>query len=146
MHPNIIKIKDSLNRPTCFILNKVNVWDAEKLIKKFKVDKVFGEDKIPPSLVKMASNFLSEPITDIINTAIGTNTFPDRAKGAPVTPIDKGKDDKHIYTNYRPVSVLDTFTKIIELAVFDQLIKHANHFLPIFYQSITKCRVHNTYL
>ena len=74
----------------------------------------------------MASNFLSKPITDIINTAIYTNTFPDRAKRASVTPIDKGGNDNHIYTNYRPVSILKTFSKVIELAIFDQLTKHAN--------------------
>ena len=40
----------------------------------------------------MASNFLSEPITDVVNTAIDLITFPDRAKRASVTPIDKGGD------------------------------------------------------
>ena len=52
--------------------------------------------KILPRLVKMASNFLSEPIANIISTAIDTNTFPDRAKQAFVTPVDKGGNDKHI--------------------------------------------------
>ena len=66
--PSTIKIKDSLISPTCFFLNKVNVQDIEKIIKKIKVDKASGEDKIPQRLVKMASNFLSEPITNIINT------------------------------------------------------------------------------
>ena len=94
-----------MNRPTCFVLNKGNVQDLEKLIKKIKVEKASGEDKIPPRLAKMASNFLFEPITDMINTAIDTNTFPDRAKQASVTPIDKGGSDKHIYTNYRPVKI-----------------------------------------
>ena len=32
-HPSIIKIKDSLNRPTCFVLNKLKVQYVEKLIK-----------------------------------------------------------------------------------------------------------------
>ena len=54
----------------------------------------------------MANNFLSEPVTDIIKTAIDTNTFPDRAKQTSVTPIGKGGNDKHIYTNYRPASIL----------------------------------------
>ena len=53
----------------------------------------------------MASNFLSEPITDIINTAIDTNTFLDRAKRASVTPIDKSGNDKHIYTNCEPLFI-----------------------------------------
>ena len=78
MHPSIIKMKDSLNRPTCLILNKVSVEDAEKLIKKLRRKR--PSLVRPPSLLKTASNFLPEPITDMVNTAIGTNTFPNRAK------------------------------------------------------------------
>ena len=44
------------------------------------MEKVSGEDKVPPRLVKMASNFLFESITHIINAAVDTDTFPDRAK------------------------------------------------------------------
>ena len=54
----------------------------------------------------------------MINSAIDTNSFPDTAKQASFTPIDKGGNDKHIYI---PVSVLNTLSKIIELAIFDQL-------------------------
>ena len=86
----------------------------------------------------MARNFLSEPITNIINTAIDTNTFLDRAKRASVTPFDKGRNGKYIYTNYRPVSVINTFAKIIELAIFNQLTKHANQFLSIFVSAYRK--------
>lgn len=32
-HPCIIKIKYSFHRSTCFVLNKVNVQDVDKLIK-----------------------------------------------------------------------------------------------------------------
>ena len=91
-----------------------------------------GEDQIPPNLIKIAGIFLVEPLTDIINSCFRTSTFPDLAKRASVTPIDKGGTDKHIYTNYRPVSVLNTFSKIIESSIFDRLTKHANEFLQIF--------------
>ena len=79
----------------------------------------------------MANNLLSKPITYIINTAIDTNSFPHRAKQASVTPINKGGNDKHIQTNYRPIRILNTFSKITELAIFDKLTKHANQFLSI---------------
>ena len=59
-------------------------------------------------------------------------TLPDLAKRASVTPIDKGGTDKYIYTKYRPVSVLNIFSKIIESSIFDQLTKHANGFLQCF--------------
>ena len=54
------------------------------------------------------------------------------AKRASVTPIDKAETDKHASTNYRPVSVLNTFSKIMKLLLFDQLTEHANEFLKIF--------------
>ena len=72
------------------------------------MDKASGEHNIPPRLAKIASNFLSESISDIINAAINTNTFPDRAKRALVTTVDKGGNDKHVYTNFRPVSLSNT--------------------------------------
>lgn len=55
------------------------------------MDNTSGEDEIPSTLVKMANNLLSKPITYIINTAIDTNSFPDRSKQASVTPINKVK-------------------------------------------------------
>ena len=71
--------------------------------------KASGEGKIPTRLVKMASNFLSEPITDIISTSIDTYIFPNGEKRAYAAPTDKGRNEKHICTNYRPVTVLSTF-------------------------------------
>ena len=83
-----------------------------------------GEDQIRPKLIKTAGSFLVEPLTDITNSYFNKSTFPDPAKRASLTPIDQGGTDKHTYTNYRPVSVLNTFSKIIESSVFDQLTKH----------------------
>ena len=58
------------------------------------------EDEIPPKLVNIAGKFLVEPLNDIINSCFNTSTFPDLAM-----PIDKVGTDKHLSTNYRPVSI-----------------------------------------
>ena len=113
----------------CFSFFEVTTTDVLKLIKRTNINKAMGEDQIPPNLIKNCWQFLAEPLTDIIKSCF---SFPDLAKRASVTPIDKGGTDKHIYTNYRPVSVLNTFSKIIESSIFDQLIKHANEFLQSF--------------
>ena len=52
------------------------------------------EDHIPPKLVKTASGFLAEPLTNIINCCFNASTFPDRGNGG---------TDKHASTNYRPI-------------------------------------------
>ena len=129
MHPSIIKMKDSCF-PTCFIRNKVSVEDVEKLIKKSRRKR--SSLVRPSSLVKTASNFLPETITDMVNTAIDTNAFPDRAKWATVPPIDKSGSDRDIYANYRSNSSSYAFSKIIELATFDQFTKTANLFCQFF--------------
>ena len=48
-----------------------------------------GEDQIPPKLIETAGNFFIEPLTNIINSCFSTIPFPDLAKRASVTPIDK---------------------------------------------------------
>ena len=54
--------------------------------------------------------------------------FPDNAKIGCVSPLDKHTDDKYSVTNFRPVSVLNTFSKINEKIVKDFLIEH--HLFP----------------
>ena len=48
----------------------------------------------------------------MINKSIKENVFPDSAKIALVVPFDKEKPDRNEISNYRPVSVLNTFSKI----------------------------------
>ncbi len=46
---------------------------------------------------------LIRPITLIINQMLNTVIFPDKLKVAKIMPIHK-KDDKSLFTNYRPIS------------------------------------------
>ena len=101
-HPSVLNIKKHFKQAKCFTFSKVTTTDVLKSIKPININKAMGEDQIPPKLIKTAGNFLVEPLTDIINFGFSTGTFPDLAKEASVTPIDKGGTDKHIYTNCRP--------------------------------------------
>ena len=51
--------------------------------------KIMGEDEIPQKLIKSAGNFLVKPLGDIINSCFSASTFPDPAKRASITAIDK---------------------------------------------------------
>ena len=63
-----------------------------------------GCDVVPPKLVKVAADQLAEPLMCIINSGITQSSFLNKAKGGSFTPVDKGRNDKHIFSNYRPVS------------------------------------------
>ena len=72
-----------------------------------------GQDQIPASFIKIASEILDEPLTKIFNRSIADKKFCEEAKIAVVPPIFK-KDVRTRKENYRPVSILVTFAKIFE--------------------------------
>ena len=55
-------------------------------------------------------------MTDAINKNISRGVFPVNAKNASVFLIDQNSDDKHEVSNFRPVSVLSTFLKYMNLS------------------------------
>ena len=57
--------------------------------------------------------------------------FPNAPKIASVSPVDKKTDNKNKISNYRPVSVLNTFSKIYETIIKNHLVSEMkNHFSP----------------
>ena len=64
---------------------------------------------------------LSQLLADAIDNNISKGAFPDNTKIVSVLPIDKQSDDKNNVSNYRLVSVLNTFSKIYESVIKIQL-------------------------
>lgn len=68
--------------------------------------------EIDMRLIKQINSIL-KPLTYICNTSLHTGTFPSQMKTAKVIPLYK-TGNKHIFMNYRPVSLLPQFSKILE--------------------------------
>ena len=64
-------------------------------------------------LVKNIIELVIEPFTYICNLSLSSGVFPDNMKTAKVIPLSKN-GDKHVFSNYRPVSLLPQFSKILE--------------------------------
>ena len=91
-----------------------------------------GGDQIPPRLVHLAADELTAPLTFAINSCLQNYGFPDRGKRAAVCPLDKGEANRTVEKNFRPVSVLNTFSKIYEKIMKRQLIVHLDATLSVF--------------
>ena len=61
----------------------------------------------------------------ITNFSFQTGVFPRELKIANVVPIFKAGDEM-VFTNYRPVSVLPVFSKILERLTYNRLIEYIN--------------------
>jgi hypothetical protein len=84
-----------------------------------------GLDGLAPVFLKDAAEVIGGPIGHIVNLSILTETVPDDLKHARVTPIFK-KGSRLDAGNYRPVSVLNILSKILERAVCTQLNGYLN--------------------
>ena len=62
-------------------------------------------------------------ITKMINLGYETNTFPDCMKVTNIKALHK-KNNVEDISNYRPISILPTLSKIFERAATDQLVSY----------------------
>ena len=79
-----------------------------------------GFDGIHSSVIKSCIPFISHPLAYIFNLSILTGSVPSNLKIAKVTPIFKN-GDRHSFSNYRPISVLPCFSKILEKLIYKRL-------------------------
>ena len=87
---------------------------------------------IPPKLVKLSAEFLTPLLTKTFNTCITQNVFPENAKTVSVIPIDKGKSNKNEMSNFRSVSVLDSFSKAYERVIKNEKVGNGRIFFIVF--------------
>ena len=76
-----------------------------------------GHDEINNILLKQIKESIVVPLMLIFNESLNDGIFPEVMKLAEVIPLHKGKA-KNDKTNYRPISLLLTISKILEKIVY----------------------------
>ena len=79
-----------------------------------------GIDNISNKLLKQIKHIIVQPLTLIINQPLTSGIYPDKFKISKVTSLHK-KDNRTAISNYRPISLLPTMSKIIERVIHSQL-------------------------
>jgi Notch-like protein len=73
----------------------------------------YGYDEISTVILKVSAPFIGSPLNYICNKCIIFGTFPTCLKYSIVKPLFK-KGGKENMTNYRPISLLTSFSKVFE--------------------------------
>ena len=105
-----------------FFLAPVTNQEVYKELIHLKNNKSPGPDDFTPKLIKSVATYLHLPLTILYNKSIETATFPNDLKIAKVIPLFK-KNCRYKPENYRPISLLNCFGKIMERLVYNQMIK-----------------------
>lgn len=88
-------------------------YEVIMLINSLKLNKSSGHDDIHPFFLKVASNVIAYPLSEMINLCLCYGVFPDKLKFAKVIPVYKSGPKNHL-NNYRPISLLPSLSKVLE--------------------------------
>ena len=97
-----------------------------KIIQDFDISKSYQKDNIPPKILKENKEICSIILTTDVNRCMDKGEFPKNLKKADITPTFK-KEDRLLKINYRPISILPTFSKIYEKIFYIQIYEYFNN-------------------
>ena len=100
------------NFPNSMQVPEVTLEDVMKVIKSLK-NKKCNLDDFAPCIIKENVHLLSLPISILFNQSVNSGRFPKSLKFARIIPLHK-KGPKTDINNYRPISLLNIFSKIFE--------------------------------
>jgi len=111
------------NRESIY-LKPTDKEEVESVIIQLK-DSSAGYDDIVPKVVKLSYTFYLEALVHIFNLSITQGIFPNELKIAKVVPLFK-KGDKSVISNYRPISLLPLFSKVLEKLIYCRIANFIN--------------------
>ena len=110
--------------PGSFALLPTNAHEIAAIARTMKYTRSLGPDDIDPLVARRTIGSVANVLSDIINCSFNTGVVPSDLKIAKITPVFK-QGDKQEMSNYRPISILPYFGKILEKAMCERL----NHYI-----------------
>lgn len=109
--------------PNSMCLLPTDPHEVKSIIFRLKTHSAPGWDKITVNILKLFYMYLVEPITYLCNLSLQTGVFPAAFKQAVVCPVFKA-GCKSSPSNYRPISLLSTLSKVLEKLVKRRVMRY----------------------
>ena len=93
------------------------------IIRSLNPNKAHGWDEISIRMIKLSDTSLLTPLKIIFTNCLRHGVFPEIWKRANAVPVHN-KNEKNLKSNYRPISLLPHFGKILEILMYDSLYSH----------------------
>lgn len=101
-------------------LAEVTEYELFSVVHKLNNKTSTDSDGIDMKIIKMTIDCIIKPLLHRVNLSFKTGVFPDKMKTAKVIPFFK-TGDKHNFNNYRPISLLSQFSKVLEKLFVNKL-------------------------
>ena len=111
----------------------ITVKELKEAFYSLKTIKSTGYDDISYNVVKNCFGELCDPLLHIFNLSSLSGIYPDRLKIVKVAPIYKAGDSSDL-GNYKPISVLPWFSKILKCIIYNRVYMHLQKNKILFYK------------
>ena len=111
-----------INRPS-FKFETISVQEVIKMGRRILPKQSSGPDNIPSKIIKVVINTIPNTLQTLINSSLSNGIVHTRLKEATIIPIFKKGDELEV-NNYRPISLINSISKLLEKIVEKQLRKH----------------------
>ena len=111
---------------TNLLFKAVTEEEIGNIINSLKPKVSPGIDSISNKLLKEVKEAIVIPLTKIINQMLITGVFSNLLKNSKVIPLYKKHDNTNM-SNYRPIALLPSISKIFEKVILLQLTKYKRH-------------------
>jgi len=117
-------LKSNFNQSTPPIrFTYTSTYEINKIIHSLECKDSYGYDEVCTRILRNSAPYITSSLTHIFNKVLSTGIFPDRLKLSDVKPLFK-KGDKTDLSNCRPISLLTSFSKILEKILCKRLYCH----------------------
>ena len=113
------------NYPNSMCADNTNINAISNIIASLKSGNRKGNDGVSSALIKNLPTEIAIPLALIFNKSIAYGQFPTSLNIAKICPVYKC-DNKLLVKNYRPISILPTFSKVFERLMYNRLLEYIN--------------------
>lgn len=136
--PNRIDIN-----PNSLFLSPFTVHEIINIMTKLKAKHTCGYDELSTGILKEFREHLAEILTYLVNISFAEGIFPKVLKKSIIIPIYK-KGNSSDMANYRPVALISSLSKVLELCMQDRLTGFLNKYNIITVSQHGFCRGKST--
>ena len=130
--------------PEGMVFSVVSEQNITQIVSNFK-DVGAGIDGINVKMLKSLLPCILSHLTCLINACLKKSIFPSIFKVALITPKHKS-GYKSLFSNYRPISVLPVFSKVLETVMFNQIMSFLSIHNVLFDYQFGFRPKHSTYM
>ena len=137
------KIKYFQNYFEKYKINMKTPNEIEIIINSLNKNKSTGPYSIPVVLLKILRSYIACPLATIVNHSFEYGILPNKLKLGKINPLNK-KYSTDYPSNYRPISILSVFSKIIEKLMHKRLYNFFDTFQMLYHLQFGFHEKHST--